>query len=288
MTAVAARPAETGRALTLRALAGIEARRYARHPLFLLGVALMGWSMAASYDDLDTTITYVTVMPAFFLGIFGVFIGYGLTRSLRRTADAVRAAPADGELRTAALCLACLVPGAVSLVWLGWVYVAKAAARVPESAISPAEEATILLTGVVAAIGGPLVGVLVGRWTRFPFAALPAAVVLVGWVILGNYAGLAVEEASRFWSLVHLSAPFAFWTIELPDGEGTAVTAGSPFAYLCYLVVLCGLAAVAARLPEAAGARRARLWRVLGLLGALAVLFLVLAAVVPDPAPVPL
>jgi len=203
---------------TLRTLAGIEARRYARHPLFLIGVALMVWMMVSMAKGLadgtgDAQILLVSdsaVVPAFFLGVLGVFVGHRLTRSMARAGEAVEASPADGVTRTAALCLACLVPGAVAIVWLVANYVAMAVWPGPYSTvISSTNHAAMLSAGVVYAVGGPLFGVMVGRWTRFPGAGLVAAVVLVGWALLGTF-GLLMP-ASRVGTLVHLNAPFTTW-----------------------------------------------------------------------------
>lgn len=81
-------------------------------------------SLPLPSDDLDTAAGQDTaIAPAFFLGSF---VGVRLTRSLARSSEAVDASPADGVTRTAALCLACLVPGAVALAWFGWIYAALA------------------------------------------------------------------------------------------------------------------------------------------------------------------
>lgn len=125
MTTLVERAQVPARAATLRTLAGLEARRYARHPLFLIGAALMVWTTVGMAQDLangtgDARILSVadgTTVPAFFLGVLGVFVGHRLTRSMARSREAVEASPADGVIRTAALCLACLVPGAVAMVW---------------------------------------------------------------------------------------------------------------------------------------------------------------------------
>src|SRR5215213_2395428 len=103
MTAVTAGPAVPARATTLRTLAGVEARRWARHPLFLLGAALLIWSSVAISDDLDPTFPDFKLAPAFFLGLLGVLVGYQLSRSMAQSTDAVEATPADGALRSAAL-----------------------------------------------------------------------------------------------------------------------------------------------------------------------------------------
>src|SRR5450759_303389 len=165
MTTLAQRPASLTGAATLRTLAGLEARRYALHPLFLVGVALLGAVTIANSDNLDAAAGIETLLPAFLLGLLGVFVGHQLTRSIAPSTEAVEAAPADGVTRTGALCLACLVPGAVAVVWVASMYLAMAASHFPDSAaISPAGRAGRLGAAVAAAVGGPLFGVMVRRW----------------------------------------------------------------------------------------------------------------------------
>ncbi len=284
MTAVRSRPAPAAPGATLRALAAAEARRYARSPVFLGGVVLLGWGTASALGDLVDAGGDLAILPAACLGLAGVLVGHSLTRSTSRPADAVRAAPADGVLRTAALALAGLVPGGVALAWLVWVALALRAADLP-SAIGWGRQLGMLATGVVAAVGGPLVGVLVARWTRFPGAGLLAAVVLTGWT-LACTAGLMMA-ATRWSTLVHLNAPFATWTSA--DGPDAApwLAGGSPWWYVAYQVVLCGLAVTAAMAHEATGARRTRLWRVLAVLAVVAAGCLTLACAA-DPARVAL
>jgi hypothetical protein len=212
-----------------------------------------------------------------------------LTRSMSRSTDAVEAAPADGVLRTAALCLACLVPGAVGLAWVVWVYVTavvtSGATATADSGLSTMDRIGVLLAGVVATVGGPLFGVLVGRWTRFPGAGLVGAVVLVGWTLLDTAA--LGWPASYLNNLARLSPPFAFWTSGDSGHQSDFAAGGSPWWHLAYVVLLCGLAATAAMVHEATGLRRTRLWRLLAGLGGLAAVALALA-VASDPTRVPL
>ncbi len=277
MTAVLSRPAPAARAATLRALAGAEARRYARSPVFLAGVVLLVWGTVTAFGDLAVENGGMAIYPAFCLGVCGVLVGHSLTRSTARSGEAVDAAPADGVLRTAALALACLVPGAVALAWLVSVLAALAAAGIPASGVSPAERVCVLATGVVAAVGGPLVGVLVGRWTRFPGAGLVAAVVLTGWCLLATVGFLL--PASRWADLARLNTPFATWTSADGPDAPSWIAGGSPWWYLAYQVALCGLAVTAAMVHEATGARRSRLQRVLAALAVVAAGCLALAAV---------
>jgi hypothetical protein len=283
MTALQTHRSPPREAVTLRTLAGLEARRYARHPLFLVGLTLLVISQAAVANDASTQ-EVGTYFPGLMLGLLGLFVANRLTRSTSGAAEPVEAAPADGVIRTAALCLACLVPGAVAALWLisqlvawkvwtpigGWYVATDAGDRVGE-----------LAAGVVAAVGGPLVGVLIGRWLRFPGAALLGAVVLAGWAFLA--AGALALEPSRIATLLRLTAPVAGWTsADGPDGPNW-IAAGSPWAYVAYLAGLCGLAAVAAMLHDAVGRRRSRLLGAGGILLVIAIGCLVLAAL-PNPA----
>jgi hypothetical protein len=291
VTALAERAATSTRPDTLRTLAGVEARRYARHPLFLVGavlmIALMVQATATGQDEVDAAFAETNILPAFFLGLLGVFVGVHLARSMSKTAEAVQAAPTDGVTRTAALCLACLVPGVVALGWAVWIYVLVAVWSFPDSAgMTRADNAALVLAGVVCAVGGPLVGVMVGRWTRFPGAGLIAAVALVGWSILAAV-GLSMS-ASRWSDLLHLTAPFTWWSYSNePDDAHKWVAGGNLWWYLAYITLLCGLAAAAAMLHEAVGEQRTRLVRALLVLAVLAIGCLALAAM-GDPTRIPL
>jgi prolipoprotein diacylglyceryltransferase len=92
---------------TLRELALADARRYSRHPLFLVGALLsvVFTSLLAvlerSPDPLGNT-----VVPAFFIGVLGFVVAHRLTTSLRRSHELVGALPASARQRTLALCLA--------------------------------------------------------------------------------------------------------------------------------------------------------------------------------------
>jgi hypothetical protein len=284
------RPAAPTRRTPLRSLAALEARRYLRSPLFLIGVGLLVWMTVVATGDLGQSAATdpgdLDLLPAFSLGLLGVFVGHQSARSLDGADEALGASPSDRVRRTAALCLACLVPGAVALVWVGWIYVALAVWKIPLSgSISSGARAAMLLSGVACAVGGPLFGVLVARWSRFPGSALVAVVVLAGWTLLSTVS--LAEPPSRGGTLLHLSAPYTSWVSADSPRSPAWIAGGSPDWYLAYLVLLCGLAASAALLPGSGGPRRTRVLRVLGSLAVLAVGCLA-AAVLPDPARIPL
>ena len=258
--------------------------------MFLVGIGLLVWTTIVATGDLgQSTATDpgdLDLLPAFSLGLLGVFVGHQLTRSLDGAAEALEASPSDRVRRTAGICLACLVPGLVALVWVGWIYAALAIWRVPLSAsVSSGARAAMLLSGVVCAVGGPLFGVLVARWTRFPGSALVAVVVLAGWATLSTIA--LAQPPSRSGTLLHLSAPFTSWVSADGPRAPAWVAGGSPGWYLGYLVLLCGLAVSAALLPGSTGPQRTRVLRALGLLAIVAAVCLTLA-VLPDPTRTPL
>src|SRR4051794_8607686 len=116
-------------AATLRALALADARRYARHPLFLLPCLLL---VAAMVDNVvrrkggGTSPMIDTMTIAFLLGVFGFVVAHRLTTSLRRTRELAGTVPVQAQERTLSLCLACLVPAAVGVFCAAFMLVVNA------------------------------------------------------------------------------------------------------------------------------------------------------------------
>lgn len=243
----------------LRALARVEAKRFARHPLFLLGVAIMLIPMVAAVwrHEVDANPMVGTLFIAFLIGVFGFIVAHRLTTSTLRTRDLVTTTPVDRQQRTLALCLACLVPATAGLVVAVFMLVTAAiwtpvgdpaSAHVAwfrdDSAIDVL--ATLVAMGPVAALGGPLLGVTVARWAPFRGSALIAVVTLVFLTALPS-------ESPSPWRL--LSA----WPIlvdEHVNSENGPVVRSNfvpdvtPVWALGYLLCLCGLAVVAALLRD--------------------------------------
>ncbi len=252
---------------SLRTLARIEALRFARHPLFLVGVVLLVWTTGAVINDVSSDTMSNGAFPAFFVGVFGCIVAYRLTRSTDTSAEAMGVAPASLTRRTAALCLACLVPGAVGLFWsiamvVGLQVWPLADWQVP--GFSALDLAVILAAQVVVAcIGGPLLGVAAGRWLRFAGAGVLVALLLCVTVML-TMGGRASASADAAWSTaLRLFSPYATFSEASMSTPGQLDWVmrwpGSPLAYLGYEVALCGLAVVAAMLYGADGAVRRRL-----------------------------
>lgn len=264
----------------LRHLAGVHARRYARHPLFLIG---FGLALAATVWDIVDNPNLdpsrdggLNFYAAFLIGVLGLIVAYRLTRTEDRALALLPSAPTSETTRTLALCLACLVPalaGAVILVVavVGWQVGEPTYLQTWADAMPTAEfVAWAIGSTVVAGLGGPLLGVVVGRWWRFPGAGVIAAVLLVVLATAPNIIGVGFTDpiGGSAWT-GRLVSPWIVW-LDISAGaefsaDGTRLAPllmgpGSPVGHLVYIVGLCGLAVWAAVIKTAEGVERST-WR---------------------------
>ncbi len=235
----------------LRTMAGIEARRLARHPAFVVGVALAFGVLGLMYglDDRPNFVDLLSmpVIPAFFIGLPSLLATARLTRSTDTTAEAIGTAPGTEADRTKALVVACLVPFAAGALWVA-VQLAMVAARPAHSnewwfgTLPDWQVWSILIAlGPVSCLGGALLGVLTGRWLRFPGAA---AVVVVALVVIDMVGQLPISYGDG--SELRLWVPWAMFHSG-SDSDGTqTMFAGNPGFYLLYVLCLCALAALVA------------------------------------------
>jgi hypothetical protein len=272
----------------LVALAGIHAKRYLRHPVFLVTAALVlsGVLQAiVSPDgdngaDWDATLTFVL-----WIGLFGVVVGYRITVTEDQALDVLPSAPTDQRVRTLALFAACLVPVGAVVVLMGCYGVVNL--LVPQSADAPfllrpdtgqigwVDYIASVLEAPVSAFGGAALGIVVARWLRFAGAGVLAMVV----VFLVEILCLAIGETSivgdKLWAraLANLM-PYRYWFYN-PDGaDGTyysTMAPGSAVGHVIYATALCGLAITAGVLKGAAPAVKTAWMKVGGTLMAVAV-----------------
>ena len=254
MSTVTARPV-SGQAESLLALAGADARRYIRHPLYLLAAGVLLVSLVQGVVTKQPTKIGIeeTLVPAFLLGVFGFVVAHRLTTSMRRTGDLADTAPTTSQRRTAALCLACLVPMTTgALVVLVQVIAASVwsptlpGGHVAWFGYEPDSAVWGVLIGdvVLAALGGPLLGVAVARWVPFRGSAL------LGMVLLTSAPIFAQGVPSPWYA-------FSPWVIfndgHVVGGEyqtSSILDAVAPLWWCGYAACLCGLAAVAALLRD--------------------------------------
>lgn len=233
-----------------RAMAGIEARRMARHPIFLLGVVL-GYLVLAIFLALDSDpfVPVVLTLPllgAFYIGLASVIAAARLTRSTEVAAEAVCTAPGTEAGRTLALAALGIPPFAAGLVFSVILVVVAQVHGVASQewwfgTLPSWQVWSILLMCPVACLDGALLGVLTGRWLRFPGASAVVVVALIVVSLLGQVPLL--ETANSEW---RLWVPWAiFHTGDNPDGTQTLI-AGNPGTYLGYLLALGALAVLGA------------------------------------------
>lgn len=258
MTTTLTRPAPT-RPVLVR-LAGLETRRYARHPLFLIGT--LATLALAFFGPVErrTGVYFDQIVPAAALGVLGLVAMAGMARNAATLRRSAGVAPVPERVQTGALALACLLPFAVGLVWFvatavkGWDHVPPPDGF-PFGGMSATWKLAILFgEGTMATLGGPLLGLFIGRWWPRRGVAPVAAVLLVAAVIVMQ----GLFEPLRF---IRVFMPFTYFGGQVGiegDENRMLIFTGSPQWWVAYLVCLCGLAVVGA-LWHDRGARTPRL-----------------------------
>ena len=269
-------PATSPGRATFTALAARETRRFVLNPVFLFAVAMTAWT---TWDDRKAPATGVGTGNWYtwiFLGGFGMMATYRLTRSMRDSEPVVGVTPVTLPARTAALCAVAIVPfGCGCLTLLAFLQLIPVSSPL-YGPFSPSARVAVLVGQIVMpALGGPLLGVALGRWVRFPGAAFVLFLILYGWVSLVTILSFSHPDSAPV-AVLRLFSPFAYFTYA---GNAAGVTAwrGSPWFFLGWQLALCAIAVLAALLRGAEGRVRSRIIRALGITGAAAVILLVLA-----------
>lgn len=250
----------------LAVLARQEIRNYLRAKPFWFGAALtlaLDVVMLFHLDGDPTSSGAYMIAPAALLGVLGVGVMFGLTRRSDRAAEAAGAVAVPERTRTLALAAAVVVPLSAALVSfvaavITWNVHPPASYVVPPGISSSFVYAQMFGGGVMSAVGGPLLGLLLARYYPKRGVAVLTSVVLVIVTILLQ-GGLLGEQRYRvFW----------FWTYFLtqssdgPAGTHRFLTVpGNPFLWVLYLVVVCAIGVVLAvrHDPEADRGRTTRL-----------------------------
>jgi hypothetical protein len=275
-TLASARPEAVAGRAALVPLAIRELRRFVLNPVFLSGVAMAAW-WAWKVPRADTEVDELTGYPAVFLGGFGMAATYWLTRSMRASEPVADVTPVTRPTRTIALCGVAIVPllcGVLTLLMFLRVYPVGDAVFGP---FSPSARIAVLIGQIVVpSLGGPLLGVALGRWARFPGAAFVLFLVIFGWVELVTILTIWHPDSAPI-TVLRLLSPFAFFTLHA-DAGGVTAWRGSPWFFIGWQVALCAIAVLVALLRGAEGRARARIIRTLTIAGAAAVILLGLAA----------
>jgi hypothetical protein len=273
---VGGRPGAAAGRTTFAALAARETRRFVLNPVFLFAVAIIvyaPWAGPGTVTDIDTANPY----PAIFLGGFGMMATYWLTRSMRDSEPVVGVTPTRLPVRTAALCAVAVLPFLCGVLALFAFLHSYPVGDSVYGAFSPSAQVAVLVGQIVVpSLGGPLLGVALGRWVRFPGAAFVLLLVIFGWVNLATVPSLSHPDSTPF-TVLRLFSPFAFFTCTFNTADVTTWR-GSPWFFIGWQLALCASAVLVALLRGADGRVRFRVTRALEIVLALAAIMLVLAA----------
>ena len=241
---------------TLGPLARQEIRNYLRSRLFWVGaalLALMSYVGLTGPDDRFSTVGDGLV-PAAVIGLLGIIVMAGMTRNSDRAAAAAGAVAVPQRTRTLALASAVVVPATAGLLWFATAIVGyhlhpPAADAIPFGPVGDGfVYAGMFVEGVMACIGGPVLGLVIGRWLPGRGVAPVVAVVLVPVTIVMQPLFESVERWRVFWVWVHFYGPVGVDG----DADRAAILTGSPYLHIAYLAALCVLGVLVAlhRDPE--------------------------------------
>jgi hypothetical protein len=270
-----ARPAAAAGRATFAALAAREMRRFVLNPVFLAAAGLTAYTLWSGQRSTATDIDGAYTVAAVFFGGFGMLAAFWLTRSMRASEPVLGVTPVTLPARTAALCTVAIVPfgcGCLSLLAFLHLHPVSDPAYGP---FSPSARIAVLVGQIVVpSLGGPLLGVALGRWVRFPGAPFVLFLLLSGWVTLVMALTLARPDSAPV-AVLRLFAPFALFTLH--SDAGVTAWRGSPWFFLGWQLGLCAIAVLVALLRGAEGRLRSRIIRALGIVLAAAVIMLLLA-----------
>jgi hypothetical protein len=260
----------------LPALARHEIKRYLRHPLFLIGAVLTIALCAMGPDKASSSLFHV-IVPATGLGLFGLLVMVSLVRGSDQANEAAGAVVASERTRTLALAASTVVPfigGLLFFAWAVWAYHDQppVAYTMPFGDVGDAWVYAVLFAlGTLSCVGGPILGLVIGRWLPFRGAGIVSVVLLVMATIVFQGIVEPLRFFREFMPWTYFGGPYGI------DGEPERwlILTGSPFWYCLYLVALCVLGVIIAMLHDREQSRRTLL-RVLAVVAVVAVVLFVL------------
>jgi hypothetical protein len=250
----------------LATLARQEIRTYLRSKVFRLGavalLALCVAELAGRSDGGGASTSGDGLLPAAAVGLLGISVMATLVRRSDQAAAAAGSVGVSVRTRTLALAAATVVPASAGLVWFGcavtgYLLYPPAPNTVPFPGFGDGQViATMFAQGVMSCVGGPILGLVIGRWLPNRAAAPLISVVLVPITMVFQPLFDVAERWHVLWIWTHFAAPFG-----VPgDPERYVASPGSVWAHIAYLAALCVLGVLVAlyRDPDADHSRLRR------------------------------
>lgn len=268
---------EDMRTTAFSALATHEVKSYLRHPLFLIGAALTVAAVVMGPDEVSSSLFHV-IVPATTLGVFGLLVMVSLVHRSDTANAAAGAVVASERTRTLALATATVVPFVAGLLFFGWAVWAyhdspPLPSSIPFGGVGDGwVYADLFALGVLSCVGGPVLGLVIGRWLTFRGAGIVTAVLLIMATIVMQGLIEPLRYVRVFMPWTYFGGPYGV------DGnaERWLILTGSPFWYCFYLVALCAMGIIIALLHDREQPRQG-LFRLLGFVAVAAVVLCALA-----------
>lgn len=237
-------------------LAKQEMTNYLKSKLFWVGLALTILAFAQQFYFPDKSsrqlgAVWLGLAIAAGIGVFGIGVMVGLVRRSDRLASTAGASAVSEGDRTLALASAVVVPGAVGfLLWIVEVVGFHVQGYDVPNAFDGVTDSHILAftfgQGVMASVGGPLLGLVAARYLHFRGMAVLLSVAMIVVTILMQGIFEPTMSWRMAWVWTQWAGPVGLDGDALGGEDAVGLFPGSPYFWTLYLVAVCVLGVLAA------------------------------------------
>ena len=237
-------------------LAKQEMSNYLRSKLFWVGLVLTILAYAQQFFFPDESgeqfgAVWLGLAIAAGIGVFGIGVMAGLVRRSDRLASAAGASALSEADRTRALACAVVVPGAAGfLLWVIEVVGFYVQGYDVPHAFDGVTDGHILAftfgQGVMASIGGPLLGLVAARYLHFRGMAVLLSVSMIVVTILMQGIFQATMSWRMVWVWTQWAGPVGRDGDVLGGDDAFGLFPGSPYFWTLYLAAVCVLGVLTA------------------------------------------